>query len=163
MLTRPAPHLRPAPAASQRPVPAPRYIINRARPQITRHQRRFTRFTRPAIPLACGPRMERAPLGFSPELRTPPTKSRRRTSGWGRALSTSPGLRSRHQPNLQSAHPLVNVRPRVAPRSLDYGSPSWFGGGAVGGGCCTPPVGSRALVVAQSGWLVRFWLFVAGP
>jgi hypothetical protein len=34
-------------------------------------------------------------------------------------LSTSPGLRSRHQPNLQSAHPLVNVRPRVAPGASD--------------------------------------------
>jgi hypothetical protein len=58
------------------------------------------------LPLACGPRMERAPLGFSPELRTTPAQHRRRTSGWGRALSTSPGLRSRHQPDLQSAHPL---------------------------------------------------------
>ena len=58
------------------------------------------------LPLACGPRMERAPLGFSPELRTPPPERRRRTSGWGRALSTSPGQRSRHQPDLQSAHPL---------------------------------------------------------
>ena len=85
----------------------PATASHRAEPQITRHQRRFTRFTRPSIPLACGPRMERAPLGFSPELRTPPTGSRRRTSGWGRAMSTSPGLRSRHQPNLQSAHPLA--------------------------------------------------------
>ena len=85
----------------------PATASHRAEPQITRHQRRFTRFTRPTIPLACGPRMERAPLGFSPELRTPPTGSRRRTSGWGRALSTSPGQRSRHQPNLQSAHLLA--------------------------------------------------------
>jgi hypothetical protein len=33
------------------------------------------------LPLACSPRMERRPLGFSPELHTPPAHHRRRTSG----------------------------------------------------------------------------------
>jgi hypothetical protein len=31
------------------------------------------------------------PLGLSPELRTPPTKSRRRTSRWGQAIEHGPG------------------------------------------------------------------------
>jgi hypothetical protein len=57
----------------------------------TRHQRRFTRFTRPVFPFACGPRMERAPLGFYPELRTPPAQHQQRTSGWGRAIEHEPG------------------------------------------------------------------------
>ena len=57
----------------------------------TRHQRRFTRFTRPVFPFACGPRMERAPLGFYPELRTPPAQHQQRTSGWGQAIEHEPG------------------------------------------------------------------------
>jgi hypothetical protein len=43
------------------------------------------------LPLACGPRMKRAPSGFFPELRTPPTHHRRRTSEWGQAIEHEPG------------------------------------------------------------------------
>src|SRR5688572_22688772 len=39
---------------------------------VTRHRRGLTCVHPSGLPLACGPRMERAPLGFSPELRTPP-------------------------------------------------------------------------------------------
>ena len=55
MLTRLTCILQPAPAASQRPVPAPRYCIPSAGPLITRHQRRFTRFTRPVFPSPVAP------------------------------------------------------------------------------------------------------------
>ena len=70
----------------------------------TRHQRRFTRLTRPVFPLPVAARMERAALGLSPELRTPPTKSRRRTSGWGQAIEHGPGTTRSpsHQSILQS-------------------------------------------------------------
>jgi hypothetical protein len=60
------------------------------------------RFPSPAVPGWCGNR-----LGFSPELRTPPPRGRRRTPGWGQALSTCPGLHLRHQPNLQPVNPLA--------------------------------------------------------
>ena len=45
---------QPAPAASQRPVLAPSYGVPSAGLCFTRHQRGFTQFTRPVIPLACG-------------------------------------------------------------------------------------------------------------
>jgi hypothetical protein len=53
---------------------------------VTRHQRGFKQFTRPAFPSPVAARVERAALGLSPGLRTPPTKSRRRTPGWGQAI-----------------------------------------------------------------------------
>ena len=70
----------------------------------TRHQRGFKQLTRPAIPLALAARMERAALGLSPELRTPPTRSRRRTSGRGQAIEHGPGTTplNSHQSILQS-------------------------------------------------------------
>ena len=62
------------------------------------------------LPLACSPRMERAALGLSPELRTPPTRSRRRTSRWGQAIEHGPGTTrsTSHQPILQSGSSLVS-------------------------------------------------------
>ena len=60
------------------------------------------RFPSPAIP-----GWHRNRLGFSPGLRTPPPRRRRRTPGWGQALSTCPGLHLRHQPNLQPVNPLA--------------------------------------------------------
>jgi hypothetical protein len=86
--------------------PHPATASHRARPQITRHQRRFKRFTRPAFPSPVAPGWNGRPSASPPSFE-PHRQSRRRTSGWGRAMSTGPGQRSRHQPNLQSAHPLV--------------------------------------------------------
>ena len=60
---------------------------------ITRHHRGFTRVHPSGLPLACSPRMERAPLGFPPELRTPPspaTHVRVGTGTWALARATSP-------------------------------------------------------------------------
>ena len=69
--------------------PAP--ASHRAGLRLTRHQREFKQFTRPTVPLACSPRMEREPSGFPPGLRTPPTKSRRRTPRRGQAIEHEPG------------------------------------------------------------------------
>ena len=75
---------RPAPAASQRPVPAPRSRIPPAGPLITRHQRGFTRFTRPVCPWPVASRMGREALGLSPVLRTPPLPAAHDRAGPGR-------------------------------------------------------------------------------
>ena len=85
---------RPSPAASQRPVPAPRTCIPPAGLRITGHQRGFTRFTRPACPSPVAPRMGRAALGPSPVLRTPPLPAAHDRAGPG--VSTRPELRCRH-------------------------------------------------------------------
>jgi len=85
---------RPSPAASQRPVPAPRTRIPPAGPLITRHQRGFTRFTRPARPSPVTTRMGPAVPGLSPVLRTPPSPAAHDRAGPG--VSTRPELRGRH-------------------------------------------------------------------
>ena len=53
--------------------------------------------------------MERAALGLSPGLRTPPTKSRQRTPRWGQATEHGPGTThsTSHQPILQSCSSLT--------------------------------------------------------
>ena len=85
---------RPSPAASQRPVPAPRCHIPPAGLRFTRHQRGFTRFTRPACPSPVASRMGRTALGLSPVLRTPPLPAAHDRAGPG--VSTRPELRDRH-------------------------------------------------------------------
>ena len=54
-----------------------------ARLRFTRHQRGFKQFTRPVFPSPAAARVERALLRLSPELRTPPTKSRTTHVGVG--------------------------------------------------------------------------------
>jgi hypothetical protein len=91
---------RPAPAASQRPVPTPRCHHPPTRPRITRHQRGFTRFTRPVCPLPVIPGWNgnpRASLRASHPAVTSDARQR-----WGHDASTRPELRLRHQPDLQS-------------------------------------------------------------
>jgi len=104
---------QPAPAASQRPVLMLRYRIPSAKLTVTRHQPEVQVLHPSDLPLACSPRMERAPLGFSPSF-APRREHQRRTSGRGQALSTSPEPRLRYSPNLQSTRSLQCVRPRVA-------------------------------------------------
>ena len=82
---------RPAPAALPRPVPAPRSNIPSCGALLDEASTRVHAIHPSGLPLACGPRMERAALGLSPELRTPPTRSRRRTPGWGQAIEHGPG------------------------------------------------------------------------
>lgn len=52
--------------------PYPQRYISSPRVSMTRHQREFACAHPSGLPLACDPRMKREPLGFSPELRTPP-------------------------------------------------------------------------------------------
>jgi hypothetical protein len=58
-----------------------------------------------SLPLACGPRRNRA-LGLFPELRTRPGRTRQRTPERGQAW-TLPGLRRWHQTSLLSTHSLT--------------------------------------------------------
>jgi hypothetical protein len=71
---------------------------------LTRHQRGFTQFTRPVFPSPAAPGWNGPPLRLSPELRTPPTRSRRRTPRWGQANEHGPGTTrsTSHQSILQS-------------------------------------------------------------
>jgi hypothetical protein len=60
-----------APAASQRPVPAPRRTSHRRGSRLTRHQRGFKQFARPVFPSSVAARMERAALGLEPRASHP--------------------------------------------------------------------------------------------
>jgi hypothetical protein len=105
MLTRPSTPLRPAPAASQRPVPKP---CSRNPPTGNMDNEVSTEVhaIHPSgLPLACSPRMEREPLGFPPS--SGPRRCQRRPSGWGQAMSTRPELRCRHQSTLPSSSSLA--------------------------------------------------------
>jgi hypothetical protein len=65
------------------------------------------------LPLACGSRMDRAPLGFSPELRTPPSPAAHVRVGTG--LEYWPGTtQSTSSVDPPFCEPARNVRPRVA-------------------------------------------------
>ena len=79
-----------APAASQRPVPAPRRTSHRQGSRLTRHQRGFKQFARPAFPSSVAARMERAALGLEPRASHPadqePDSARR---GGDRSSSTN--------------------------------------------------------------------------
>jgi hypothetical protein len=123
ILTRSAPHLRPAPAASQRPVLTPRSSIPSAGPQITRHQRRFKRFTRPAFPSPVAPgwngRPWASPPSFEPRRPEPATHVR-----VGTGLEHKPGttLTTSAEPPIRAS--TRNVRPRVATKRSDYADPT---------------------------------------
>jgi hypothetical protein len=68
---------RPAPAASQRPVPAPRTPSHQRGSCLNEASTKGSHvFARPVFPSPVAARMERAALGLFPELRTPPTRSR---------------------------------------------------------------------------------------
>jgi|GEM_PF-3570245 len=102
-------------------VPAPRSNIHHPGLNLTGHHRGFTGFTRPTFPWPVTPGWNGSPWA-SPPSSTPCRgqlrRYRRRTSGWGLALSTGLGLRSRrHRSTLLSTRPRTRiVRPRVAPR-----------------------------------------------
>jgi hypothetical protein len=104
---------RPAPAASQRPVPTPRSNHPPAGPLFTRHQRRFTRFTRPVCPSPVALRVERRTLGLSPCAPHPAVTGDAR-QGRARPSSTSPELHSRHDHRPPICEFTRWVRPRVA-------------------------------------------------
>jgi hypothetical protein len=72
---------RPAPAASQRPVPKPRHDIPSCGALLHEASTRVHAIRPSALPLACSARMERAPLGFPSSFA--PRRYRRRTSRAG--------------------------------------------------------------------------------
>ena len=78
--------------------------------RLTRHHRGFTVVHPSGLPPACGPRMEREPLGFSPELHTPPLPTTHVEVGTG--TGHLPELRH-HQLVLQSTQ-LLNTCAFVA-------------------------------------------------
>jgi hypothetical protein len=95
MLSRLTLGLQPAPAASQRPVLHPAEAIHRRGSRSRGIIRGSLTFTRPGFPLPVTPGWNRGPWA-SPSSFTP-RRYRRRMSKWGRALSTGPELRCRHQ------------------------------------------------------------------
>jgi len=81
--------LRPASVAFQRRVPTPRSGISSTRGSASRSiSQGFKRFHPSDLPLACGPRMKRAPLGLSPELRTRPLRAAHVGVGTGHRART---------------------------------------------------------------------------
>jgi hypothetical protein len=87
---------------------------------LTRHQQGFRQFTRPVFPAPGAPGQNEKRLGLSLELRTPPTRSRRRTSRWGQAIEHGPGTTrsTSHPVDLQSCvHSLRATSRGTASRS----------------------------------------------
>jgi hypothetical protein len=80
---------------------------------LTRHHQGFP-VSRPvpSLPLACDPRPERGPLGFS--MSSAPGRYRPRTSWRGQVTDTIPKSRHRHQPASMSDGLTPHVRPHVA-------------------------------------------------
>jgi len=134
VLTRPDASFRPPPAASQRQRPCTSVMLPPPEAQLDEASSRVHRIRPSGLPLACGPRMERGPLGLARSFA--PRRYQRRTSGWGQALSTGQGLRSRrHRSTLLSTSPLVScdlvshlarvAAPVTAPRGRCPRSVGW--------------------------------------
>jgi hypothetical protein len=79
---------RPAPAASQRHVPAPRHSIHRCGVPLDEASTRVQVLHPSDLPLACDPRMEQEPLGFPPSFA--PRDYSQRTSGRGQVIEHGP-------------------------------------------------------------------------
>ena len=93
------------------PLP-PQYRTPTRDVRLTRHQQGFRVIHPSGLPLACNPRSERAPSGFS--LSFAPGRYQPRTSGRGRVWNTNPRSRLRHHAEPPIDEPTHNVRPRVA-------------------------------------------------
>ncbi len=96
---------RPAPAASQRPVPAPRTCIPPAGLLNYGASTGVHAIHPSGLPLTCDPRMGREALGLSPVLRTPPLPAAHDRAGPGR--EHAPGTTLPTSSALQSASPLA--------------------------------------------------------
>ncbi len=115
VLTRPIASLRPPPAASQRECPYTPAEHPSSGAQLDEASLRVHCIHPSGLPLACVPRMERAPLGFSPELRTLPLPATHVRVGTGieHLPGTTQSTSSVDPPSHESTR---IVRPRVAPR-----------------------------------------------
>jgi hypothetical protein len=89
---------------------------------LTRHPQGFpVSHPIPSLPLTCGPRTERGPLGFPVSFA--PGRHQPRTSRWGQVLNTDPKPRRRHQPtSIQRTH-----SPRATSRRRHYAYLPAFG------------------------------------
>jgi hypothetical protein len=115
VLTRPIASLRPPPAASQRECPYTPAEHPSSGAQLDEASLRVHCIHPSGLPLACVPRMERAPLGFSPELRTLPLPATHVRVGTG--IEHLPGpTQSTSSVDPPSHESTRIVRPRVAPR-----------------------------------------------
>jgi hypothetical protein len=112
MLTQLTTLLQLAPAASQRPVPTPHCHIPSAGLLHNEASTEVQAIHPSGLPLACGIRMERTPLGFPPMLRTPPLPATHVKGGDRlRALARNYAVDIADPPIRESTR---NVRPRVA-------------------------------------------------
>jgi len=115
VLTRPIASLRPPPAASQRECPYTPAEHPSSGAQLDEASLRVHCIHPSGLPLACVPRMERAPLGFSPELRTLPLPATHVRVGTG--IEHLPGpTQSTSSVDPPSHESTRIVRPRVAHR-----------------------------------------------
>ena len=118
-------------------------------PNVTRPHQGFTRVHPSGLPLACGPRTERGPLGVFSELRTPPLPAAHVRAGTG--PGHWPGITPSASAGLLPVNPLnlcdlVSHRPGVArPQHHRQGFPGRLG--AV--------VGERAQGMEAIGFLPR--------
>ena len=108
-----------APAASQRPVPAPRQTSHRQGSRLTRHQRGFKQFARPVFPSPVAARMERAALGLEPWASHPadqePTTHARVGTGH-RARTWNYTLNSHQSISNPVVHSMRATSRRTSPR-----------------------------------------------
>ena len=96
-------------------VPAPQVELPSSGAQLDEASSRVHCIHPSGLPLACVPRMERAPLGFSPELRTLPLPATHVRVGTG--IEHLPGpTQSTSSVDPPSHESTRIVRPRVAPR-----------------------------------------------
>jgi hypothetical protein len=116
-----------APAASQRPVPAPRRTSHRQGSRLTRHQRGFTQFARPVFPSSVATRMERAALGLGPRAshpadQEPTTRARvgtgHRTRTWNYTLNSHQSISN------PVVHSMRATSCRTSPRRSPAAAPS---------------------------------------
>jgi hypothetical protein len=93
------------PLADSHGQPCPRSHVPSPGVSMTRHQREFARAHPSGLPLACGARTERAPLGVFPDASNPAVTSDARQGG-DRSTNTDPELRCRQhrRPSNQRAH-----------------------------------------------------------
>ena len=95
-----------APAASQRPVLAPRYDIPPSRAYLHEASTEVYAIHPSSLPLACNPWMEQGSSSFC--LSSEPRRGRRRRTSDRAATSTGLELRIRHSSNLLSSCSLVS-------------------------------------------------------